>query len=68
MEIDEFYAQCCADLATASEAELASYIYDDPSLQEVLLRRLKGRAEFKLNLYVDAELFANAGSRYQRPL
>lgn len=67
LEIEEFYAQCCADLANASEAELASYIYDNPSLQDVLLRRLKGRTEFKLNLYVDAELFANARYRHQRP-
>lgn len=66
LDIDVFYNKICADLSTASEVELASYIYDDPSLQKVLLQRLKGRWDFKLNMYVDAEMFAGTGCRYQR--
>ena len=66
--IDEFYSQCCCELGTASEAEVATYQYDNPSLQKVLLKRLKGRSAFKLNLYIDTEQFGGAVPKRQRAL
>ena len=68
LDIHEFYSQCCCELGTASEAEAAPYQYDNPSLQKVLLKRLKGRSAFNLNLYIDTEQFGGAVPKRQRPL
>ena len=51
----------------AKEVELASYMYDHPKVQDVLLKRLKGRAPFTLNVLVDAEMFASRSTRRQKP-
>ena len=69
LDVDAFYSRCCADVGTASEVELASYQYDHPSLQKVLLKRLRGRLAFTLKLYLDADVFFGGGGavpRYQK--
>jgi len=49
----------------AGEVELASYVYDHPALHALLLKKLQGRKDFKLVIYVDTELFATGGPRFQ---
>ena len=66
LDVGTFYERCCSDLATASEVEMATYQYDCPSLQKVLLKRLKGRSPFSLKVYLDAEMFGAATPRYQK--
>jgi hypothetical protein len=66
LDVDAFYSRCCADVATASEVEVASYQYDNPSLQKVLMKRLKGRPAFTLRVYLDAEMFEGDVPRYQK--
>ena len=66
LEVEDFYSQCCADVGAATEVELASYLYDDPALQKVLLRRLKGRSVFSLNIFLDEEQFAARVAKFQR--
>jgi hypothetical protein len=65
-DVDAFYSRRCADVATASEVELASYQYDNPSLQKVLLKLLKGRPAFTLKVYLGAEMSEGAVPRYQK--
>ena len=67
LEVNAFYRQCCNAVAEASEVELASYQYDNPSLQKVLVKRLKGRLPFSLKVYLDAEVFQGGIPRYQEP-
>ena len=66
LDVDAYYIQCCNDIATASEVELASYQYDSPALQKVVLRRLAGRSPFSLRVYLDAEKFAEGCPYFQR--
>lgn len=54
---DEWYPQYYQDVESATEVELASYMYDNPSVQAVLERRLKGRRPFHPNVFVDAAMF-----------
>ena len=57
LETSEWYRRCCADLSTASEVEVASYMYDCPDVQKKLLQRLRGKCAFAVNVYVDKEKF-----------
>ena len=46
---------------------MASYTYDDPTLQKLLEQRLKSKTyDFKLNLYVDREMMFKAGGKYMK--
>ena len=45
---------------------MASYMYDEESLHSMFLKRLKGRAEFKLTVTLDREAFARAIPRSQK--
>ena len=69
LDVEEYYARCCKDIASASEVELASYQYDNPSLQKILLKRLKGKKTrgFSLRLYLDTQMFGDVRKKYQRP-
>ena len=68
LETAEWYRQCCNDIHKAAEVELASYVYDNPSVQDALVKRLKGKATrpFELNVYVDAEQFRGKVPKMQR--
>ena len=61
----EWYKQCCKDLETAAEVELASYVYDNPAVQKKLLQRLRSRTAFSLNVYIDRELFGKGGPFFE---
>ena len=65
LDVDDFYSQCCSDLATASEVEMATFCYDEPELQKVLLRRLKDRTDFKLTVFIDAEMYGGTVPKCQ---
>jgi len=52
---DDWYRRCCEDISRAAEVELASYVYDNPSVQTALLKRFKSNKAFHLNVYVDVE-------------
>lgn len=67
LETEEFYKLCCSDIAGASEVELASFLYDNPRLQKVLLQRLGGRAAFSLNVFLDQREWEAADKKYQGP-
>jgi hypothetical protein len=67
LDVDTYYSRCCRDVAVSSEVELASYQYDNPSLHKALLKRLKAKSHFSLNVYVDAEMFGGIVPRYQKP-
>ena len=43
------------DINGSSEVELASYMYDNRPVHNMLLKRLRGRSGFSLNVYIDAE-------------
>ena len=64
----EFWTRCEADVAVASEVELASYMVDEPVLVETLLRRLRGRDRwpFALRVYVDKDTFAGKTPHFQK--
>ena len=66
LQVDAFWKQCCQEIATSSEVELASYLYDNSSLHKALLKRLNSRQTFSLRVYVDAEMFAGQNPRFQR--
>ena len=57
LEVGDWYEQMVESIRTAGEVELASYIYDHPRVHDMLVKRLRGRADFKLNVYVDSEGF-----------
>lgn len=63
---ETWYRSFCKDLGGAGQVELASYVYDNEAVQGVLLKRLRGRAPFQLNLYVDAEQFHDGGPRLEK--
>ena len=67
LDVASFYERCCADVAHASEVVMASYMYNDESLQKVFLKRLRGGADFKLAVLLDAEMFAGSVPRSQKP-
>ena len=66
LDIVSFYEQCCSGMAVASEVEMASYMYDEESLHSMFLKRLKGRAEFKLTVTLDREAFAGGTPKSQK--
>jgi len=66
LDVESFHKQCCSDVAGASDVEMASFMYDDPTLHGVLLKRLKRGGGFKLVVYLDAEVFAGSLPRYQK--
>jgi hypothetical protein len=53
--IVEWYRQMLADSRKASEVLVSSYMYDHPDLQQLLLRRLQGKAQkpFELTVLLD---------------
>ena len=63
---EDWWRNCHADARAASEVELASYMYDEPQLQNLLLERLQGRRPFKLRLYLDEQRFRGTTPYYQR--
>ena len=66
VEVTDWYEQLCADVKRASEVELASYVYDNPAVQRLLLKRLQGKTDFKVNVYIDSEMFAGEVPRFQK--
>lgn len=66
VDVDAWYRQLCADIKGCSSVELATYVYDDAAVQAVLLKRLQGQTNFKLNMYIDAERFAGEVPRFQK--
>jgi hypothetical protein len=67
LDVDTYYSRCRDDIATASEVELASYMYDNLSLHKLLLKRLRGQTQFSVRVYLDAEMFGGTVPRFQRP-
>ena len=45
-------ARLVEDVNSASTVLMASYLYDEPGLQQAFERRLAGRAEFSLEHYL----------------
>jgi len=66
LDTGAWYRDFCNTVQDAAEVELASYMYDNPAVQNVLLRRLRGRTAFALNLYVDSEKFSAGGPFLQK--
>ena len=66
LDVGTWYRAMLSDIRTASTVELATYMYDNPSLQALLLKRLNDPKPFKLNVYIDAEMFAGEVPRYQK--
>ena len=60
-------ARLVEDVNSASTVLMASFVYDEPELQQAFERRLAGRAEFSLELLVDAGQFNERNSVHQRP-
>lgn len=68
LDICTWYDQLCSDIASASEVEIATYMYDNPQLHACLLERLRGRSAFSLRLYLDEEVHKKAERPFnQRP-
>ena len=57
VETGAWYKDFCNTVKGAAEVELASYLYDNTAVQDALLKRLRSRAAFSLNVYVDSEKF-----------
>ena len=55
MDTGAWYRDFCNTVKDAAEVELASYLYDNPAVQAALLKRLRSRTAFGLNVYVDSE-------------
>ena len=62
---ETWYRTFCKDVAGAGQVELGSYVYDNPTVQSALLKRLGDRTAFELNLYVDSEQFSEGVPRLQ---
>ena len=60
-------AQVLEEIASASSVVVASFTFDDPALTEALLKRLRGRAAFSLDVLVDSQTFEALTCRHQRP-
>ena len=63
---ETWYRTFCKDVAGAGQVELGSYVYDNPTVQSALLKRLRDRTAFELNLYVDSEKFSEGVPRLQK--
>ena len=66
LETDMWYHQCCMDIDASSEVEVASYMYDNRRVHQMLLKRLRGRSSFSLNVYIDAETLESSTPYFQR--
>ena len=66
LETGAWYRDFCNTVKDAAEVELASYMYDNPAVQATLLKRLRGRTAFGLNVYVDSEKFSAGGPFLQK--
>jgi hypothetical protein len=62
----DWYKQMLVDVGVASEVLLGTYMYDHPQLHALLLRRLKGRAPFTLNILIDKGVLDGNTPWYQR--
>lgn len=62
-----WYTELGNALASASEVQLASYMYDNATVQSLLFKRLQGRSDFQLDVYIDSEIFAGSNPRCQKP-
>ena len=62
-----WFDACLAEVRTASEVDIATFIFDDPEFTQTLLQRLKGHAPFSCKVYVDAQAYEKRTSRHQRP-
>jgi hypothetical protein len=65
VELESWYRQLCADIRSASQVELASYMYDDATVQKVLLKRLQEQKPLQLNVYIDGGKLRDGGPRRQ---
>jgi hypothetical protein len=68
LEVGDWYRRCCEDIDRAAKVEVASYVYDNPSVQAALVKRLmqKKRRPFELTVYVDAELHREGSTKMQK--
>ena len=66
MDASDWYEKCCDAISKASEVELASYMYDNGNVQAALVKRLRGRSAFQVNIYIDAGTLAGKTPRAQR--
>jgi len=64
LEVERWYRECCTSIGKSAEVELASYCYDNPLVQKVLLQKLRGDDPFKLNVYVDGSQLEEKGRRF----
>lgn len=66
LTVVDWYRRICEDISRAAEVELASYAYDNPSVQTALLKRFKSNKLFLLNVYVDEEQFGGTIPKMQK--
>ena len=64
--VQDWYKQMLADVRGASEVLLATYMYDHPDLQALLVRRLSGRTPFSLEILIDKGVLEGNAPWYQR--
>ena len=55
----------CNLIKDAAEVEIATYQYDNTTVQQMLLQRLRGRKLFKVNIYIDQEMLEGSTPRKQ---
>jgi len=55
----------CNLIKHAAEVEIATYQYDNTTVQQMLLQRLRGRKPFKVNIYIDQEMLEGSTPRKQ---
>ena len=55
------------ELAEASSVLIATYMYDDPSVHETLLKKLRGRGAFQCDVCVDKAAFDQKSCYRQQP-
>ena len=57
-----------ADVASATQVELSSYMYNNLELHKALLKRLKDKTRFSLAVYVDSEKHLQEGCKGQKKM
>ena len=62
-----WHAELLQEVRGASEVLACTMAYDDPSLQQVFLSRLRNRNAFELDLLVDNQYASEGTSRHMRP-
>jgi hypothetical protein len=65
VDLRQWWSTVVAEVGGAREVELASYMFDDKSLFDVLARGLR-RKQLVLNVYIDAEALGGQTPRSQR--